>query len=76
MDLTVEQVGHLLTSLNLAKFRDAFAENGLDGHMLGYFESPDELEDLGIALPVQRKGLFHKIQSYKQGGVPRGLVHK
>jgi hypothetical protein len=75
-DLSVDEVGYLMESLNLGKFKDIFKANAVDGQTLVLAESEDEISDLGVNLSLKARLMFKKIHDYKKNGVPMGLIQR
>jgi hypothetical protein len=77
--LTVAEVGALLDTLKLSKFKEAVIANEVDGSALFFCQSEQELVEVGVAIALKARVLFAKVQTYKMEGVPLadiGIVKK
>ena len=68
-ELSVDDVIHLLESLNLSNFIYNFEDNWIDGPSLMNCKSVDDVEELGITLTAKARILFNKIIELKSAEV-------
>ena len=73
-ELTVDDVIHLLESLNLSNFCNNFEDNRIDGPTLMNCKSVDDVKELGIALTAKARILYEEIVKFKSTGVPLTLL--
>ena len=66
----MDNVIHLLESLNLSNFCDNFEDNMTDGPTLMNCRSEDDVKELGIALTAKARRLYEEIVKFKSTGVP------
>jgi hypothetical protein len=67
----VDDVIHLLESLNLRSYCAVFQENAIDGPTLMNCKSVDDVKEvLGIALTAKARILYQEIVKFKSTGVP------
>ena len=69
-ELSVDDVIHLLESLNLSNFCYNFEDNMIDGPTLMNCKSEDDVKELGIALTAKARRLYEEIVKFKSTGVP------
>ena len=67
-DLSNKQVIALLKCWKFEDLVPAFKDKNVNGAMLTYLDTSDELEELGVMLKIARKTLYGKIQEVKAGG--------
>ena len=67
-DLSNKQVIALLRCWKFEGLVAAFKDKDVNGAMLTYVDTSDELEELGVMLKITRKTLFAKLQEVKAGG--------
>jgi len=72
--MSVDDVIHILDSLNLRKYCAVFQENAIDGPTLMNCKSVDDVKELGIALTAKARILYDKIVKFKSTGVPLTLL--
>ena len=68
--LSVNEVIHLLESLNLSYFCYNFKDSKIDGPTLMNCKSVDDVKELGIALTAKARILYEEIVKFKSTGVP------
>jgi len=73
-ELSVDEVIHLLESLNLSNFCYNFKENMIDGPTLMNCKSEDDVKELGIAYTAKARRLYEEIVKFKSTGVPLTLL--
>ncbi len=73
-ELSVDDVIHLMESLNLSKFCNNFEVDMIDGPTLMSCKSEDDVKELGIALTAKARRLFEEIVKFKSNGVPLALL--
>ena len=73
-ELSVDDVIHLLESLNLSNFCNNFEDNRIDGPTLMNCKSEDDVKELGIALTAKARILYEEIVKFKSTGVPLTLL--
>ena len=73
-ELTVEEVGVLLSSCKLSKFVDEMKDNDVDGPTLMEISHEDELKELGISITVKARMFHKKVEVFKYDGVPLELL--
>jgi len=73
-ELSVDDVIHLLESLNLSNFCYNFEDNRIDGPTLMNCKSEDDVKELGIALTAKARILYEEIVKFKSTGVPLTLL--
>jgi hypothetical protein len=61
----VDDVIHLLESLNLRKYCAVFQENAIDGPTLMNCNSVDDVKELGINIVAKARILFEEIVQFK-----------
>jgi len=64
-EFSVDDVTHLLKSLNLRRYRTLFRKNKIDGPTLINCKSVDDVKELGIDLAPKARILFEKIVQLK-----------
>ncbi len=69
-EFSVDDVIHLLESLNLRNYCAVFQENAIDGPTLMNCKSEDDVKGLGIALTAKARILYEEIVNFKSNGVP------
>ena len=69
-ELSVDDVIHLLESLELSNFCNNFEDNRIDGPTLMNCKSVDDVKELGIALTAKATILYEEIVKFKSTGVP------
>ena len=69
-EFSVDDVIHLLESLNLRNYCAVFQENAIDGLTLMHCKSEDDVKGLGIALTAKARILYDEIVNFKSIGVP------
>jgi len=69
-ELSVDDVIHLLESLNLSNFCYNFEDNRIDGPTLMNCKSEDDVKELGIALTAKATIFYEEIVKFKSTGVP------
>jgi len=72
--LNVSEVCHLLESCNLSKYKDAFAENEVDGATLACVNSEQEMVDLGVTLIPKARKFLEDVEKFKIQGVPTDII--
>ena len=72
-ELSVDEVVHLLKSLNLSNFCAVFKENDIDGATLMNCKSVEDVEETGITSIPKARLLYEEIVKFKSSGVP--LTH-
>jgi hypothetical protein len=72
--MSVDDVIHLLKSLNLRNYCAIFQENAIDGPTLMNCKSVDDVKELGITLTPKASVLYEKIVKFKSTGVPFTLL--
>lgn len=65
-ELSVNDVTHLLKSLNLNNYCAAFEEKMIDGPTLMNCQSVEEVKELGIPLTAKARVLFDEINKRKE----------
>ena len=75
-ELSVDDVIHLLESLNLSNFCYNFEDNRIDGPTLMYCKSEDDVKELGINIVAKARILYEEIVKFKSNGVPLTLLSK
>jgi hypothetical protein len=73
-ELSVDDVIHLLESLNLSNYCNNFKDNRIDGPTLMNCKSEDDVKELGIALTAKARILYEEIVQFKSNGVPLTLL--
>ena len=73
-ELSVDDVTHLLKSLNLRCYCAVFRENEIDGPTLINCKSVDDVKELGIDLTAKARILYEEIVKFKSTGVPLTLL--
>jgi len=68
-EFSVDDVIHLLESLNLRSYCAVFQENAIDGPTLMNCKSEDDVKGLGIALAVKARILYQELIKLKSTGV-------
>ena len=70
-DLSVEEVGSLLDSVNLGALKEPLKARNVSGAMLSFCEEADELQadDFGVTNKTLARGLMRKITEWKGKGV-------
>ena len=66
----MDDVIHLLESLNLSNFCYNFEDNMIDGPTLMNCKSEDDVKELGIAYTAKARRLYQEIVKFKSTGVP------
>ncbi len=66
----MDDVIHLLESLDLSYFCNNFEDNRIDGPTLMNCKSEDDVKELGIALTANARILYEEIVKFKSTGVP------
>ena len=61
----MDDVIHLLESLNLRNYRTKFRENAIDGPTLMNCESVDDVTELGIDIVAKARILYGEIDQFK-----------
>lgn len=74
-DLTVEDVGALLSALKMGAYREAAMSNDIDGACLAAVESPEELKEMGVTMTAKAKMLFGRLAEFAANGVPEEYTH-
>ncbi len=69
-ELSVDDVIHLLESLDLSNYCNNFEDNRIDGPTLMNYNSEDDVKELGIALTAKARILYEEIVKFKSTGVP------
>ena len=64
-ELSVDDVIHLLKSLNLSNYRTVFQDNMIDGPTLMNCKSEDDVKELGIDIVAKARLLLNKIIELK-----------
>ncbi len=72
--LSVDDVIHLLKSLNLSNYCAVFQENDIDGRTLMNCHSVDDVKEFGIALKAKARILYEEIDKFKSTEVPLTLL--
>ncbi len=70
----MDDVIHLLKSLNLSNVCNNFEDNRIDGPTLMNCKSEDDVKELGIALTAKARILYKEIIKFKSTGVPLSEV--
>jgi hypothetical protein len=75
-ELSVDEVVHLLKTLNLSNFCAVFKENAIDGATLMNCKSVEDVEEIGITLTPKARLLYEEIVKFKSSltrisGVPK-----
>ena len=65
-ELSVDDVIHLLESLNLSNYCAVFQENDIDGPTLMNCKSEEDVIELGILLRAKARVLFNEIIKLKE----------
>ena len=73
-ELSVDDVIHLLESLNLSNFCNNFQDNRIDGPTLMNCCSVDDVKELGIDIVAKARILYEKIVEFKSTVVPLTLL--
>ena len=69
-ELTIAEVGSLLTALNMSIYKEAAAAKLVDGECLDVCETYEELKEMGIEMTAKAKILFNRLKDYRSYGVP------
>ena len=75
-ELSVDNVIHLLESLNLSNFCYNFKENMIDGRTFMNCHSVDDVKELGIDITAKARILYEEIVKFKSTGVPLTFLSK
>ena len=73
-ELSVNDVIHILESLNLRNYCAVFRENDIDGPTLMNCHSIKDVEELGIAIVAKARILYEEILKFKLTGVPLTII--
>ena len=73
-ELSVDDVIHLLESLNLRKYCAVFQENAIDGPTLMNCKSVDDVEEFGIDIVAKARILYEEIVKLKSTVVSLTLL--
>ena len=73
-ELSVDDVIHLLKSLNLRNYCAVFQDNAIDGPTLMNCESVDDVKELGINIVAKARILYEEIVKFKSTVVPWTLL--
>lgn len=74
MSLTVAEVSILMTHLKMSKYAPGFTDHEVDGETLCTVESIGEIVQMGVDLKPKATILLRRLQDFKVGGVPSGLL--
>lgn len=74
--LSEEDCSALLASLSLEDSINLFKKNHVNGEILNFCDSVDEVKELGIALTAKAKMFFNLITRFKTDGVPVDYIQK
>ena len=72
--MSVDDVIHILDSLNLRKYCAVFQENAIDGPTLMNCKSVDDVEELGIDIVAKARILYEEIVKLKSTVVSLTLL--
>jgi len=73
-ELTIDEVGFLLTSLDLSEYVDVVQSHRIDGPLLYECSSVEELIEIGISLRIKAKLFLKKLRSYRIDRVPLVMI--
>ena len=73
-ELSVDDVIHLLKSLNLYNYCNNFEDNMIDGPTLMNCKSEFDVKELGIDITGKARILYEAIVQFKSAGVPLTLL--
>ena len=73
-EMSVDDVIHILDSLNLRKYCAVFQENAIDGPTLMNCKSVDDVKELGIDIVAKARILYEEIVELKSTVVPLTLM--
>jgi hypothetical protein len=77
VELTVDEVCSLLTSLKMQEHEPSIRNHCVDGFMLCQLETVEELRVIDIELPLFKAKVFiARINEYKAKGVPVSLINR
>lgn len=69
-DLSVDQVGYLLSNLKMSCYAVAFAAQEIDGETLANCDTVEEVKELGVDVTAKAKYLVKTLAEYRLSGVP------
>ena len=72
----MNEVIHLLESLNLSNLCYNFKDKKIDGPTLMNCKSEDDVKELGIALTAKARILYQEIVKFKSTGVPLTFLNE
>lgn len=73
-ELTVDEVGYLLTSLDLSEYVDVFRSHRISGALLYECLSVEELVEVGFSVRIKAKLFLRQLRSYRIDRVPVRLI--
>jgi hypothetical protein len=74
VSLTIKEVEILFDSLNLGAYKSVVAANNLNGDILSYCATIEDVVSLGIAVRPRAAFLLAKVTEFKAAGVPLVLL--
>lgn len=73
-ELTIDEVGCLLTSLDFSEYIDVFRSNRISGALLYECSSVEELVEVGFSVRIKAKLFLRQLRSYRINRVPVRLI--
>lgn len=73
-ELSMAEVGGLLSALSLGKYVEAFKRNEVDGATLASCRKELDIKELGVAMHTKANLLWAKVQEFQTNGVPVALI--
>ena len=73
-ELTIDEVGYLLTSLDLSEYVDVFRSHRISGALLYECSLVEELVEVGFSVRMKAKLFLRQLSSYRIDRVPVRLI--
>ena len=70
-ELTINEVGRLLVSIEFDEYKAVFVENKIDGKCLVECNTVEDVVNMGVSIVVKARVFLKKVMTWKATGVPK-----